>query len=1110
MVRFSVLRARTGVVLQWAVLVSAILLAIPGSAAPATDELAAQFADPPNSARPQVWWHWMSGNVTTEGVKLDLEWMHRVGVGGVHAFSGGKIELPYVEKPLTFMSPGWNEAYHTAVTVANGYGMEVTIAGSPGWSETGAPWVPPADGMKKYVWTETRITGAKRQAHALQPLPTASGPFQVLVGKDYDKVKANAHGDSIVVAFPAPRGQNLPLATYSSNGGAVAALAGAPIDLSRAVTLNYPADRQPWVDVDFGRSVRIGALSVASNPSPGFEIRVSSDGKDFRAVGRFAAPTVEESSPQQTVAFPEVRGRVFRVVFDRPIPHVLVGVSMPAATALQLRRLEFLSPVYVDRWEAKAGFQPIVDESGYRTPNLPADAAIAPDKVIDLTSRLKPDGSLDWSPPAGSWIVLRLGWSLTGSINHPAEPKSIGLEVDKLDRKAVDRYVNTLFDKYKNDVGAPLGKGGIEALLTDSWESGSQNWTPSILSEFKRLRGYDPTPWIPVLTGRVVRDAASSDAFLFDFRRTLKDLIVEAHYKGLAEASHARGMKYYTEVNGDAPRVYADDITAKAASDIPTGEIWYRPFYTGPGQPILIAIQRATASAAHVYGKPLVAAEGMTVAAVSDPWAFSPAMLKPVADEIFALGVNRFLIHESHMQPFVDKKPGLKLQIFGQFFNRNDTWADEARPWTDYLARTSFMLQQGRYVADVAYFYGEEKGVAEIYEDSFNTDVPSGFAYDYVDPQAVFSKLAVRDGNLVTASGMNYRVLYIPSYVHRMTLPMIRRLADLVRQGAVLVGRKPVGGLGLQSPDSRVKAEADKLWGNSYDSVGRTVGLGRIYNTSDLAFALRSEGARPDISAEFTDLMSIHRRTEGADIYFVSNREVRPVNQTVRFRVTGRAPEFWSAEDGRSKPLSYRQEPGVTAVTLPLEASGAGFVVFRKPADAPARVVPAPRVVATNEIVGDWLVRFEPGRGAPNEATFSSLSDWSANSDAGIRYFSGAATYSQALKIDPAWLRDGGRIMLNLGDVRELAVVYVDGKEIATAWHPPYRVDLTEKVGPGRHRLEIKVVNLWANRLIGDKQPGATPVAYAPQSTYQADSPLRPSGLLGPVRLELEKESQSH
>ncbi|MBU1378517.1 MAG: hypothetical protein KKE02_15450 [Alphaproteobacteria bacterium] len=1099
-----------------ALLLSAALLAA-GPAMAQPDPLLAGFQTPPQAAKPRVWWHWLSGNVSLEGAKLDLAWMQRVGIGGVHSFSGGGLPEPKLVDPLLpYMSPGWRDVFRETTRIAHDAGMEVGIAGSPGWSQTGGVWVPPADGMKKYVWSVTEIDGGKAYAGSLAALPTATGPFLAKKAASRARqLKGDVAADAFVIAFPTPAAEGGPEATFVSSAGAIDLAPIAAEDLAATVQLPIAeAASSAWIQAAFAKPTRVSALTLGVPTGATVEVQASDDGASFRPLTRatlVGAGHIDHPAAQQTLAFAPTTAKVFRVVLSilpppPPLPGNPVGRGAPAAPpkSFSIAKLAFETGARVQSFEAKAGFQPSLGVDPTTTPTAPADAVIDRAKVVDLSARLGQDGRLDWTPPPGRWTVLRFGWSLTGQTNGPAEAEATGLEVDKLDPAAVRRYIDAYLGLYAEATGGKLGPDGVSTLLTDSWEAGVQNWTPGLLAEFRRRRGYDPLPFTPALAGRVVTSAEASDRFLWDYRLTLKEMLADNHYGVLAKALHERGMAYYTEAQGDTPRALGDGMTMKARSDIPTAEYWYRPFAAGPGQLSLKADLEEAASAAHVYGKPLVAAEALTVAAGTDPWSFSPRMLKPVADEIFARGVNRFLIHDSRLQPLVDAKPGVSLFWFGQFFNRNETWAEEAGAWVSYLARTSYMLQQGRYVADVAYFYGEDRSLTEQMRRRLNTDVPPGYRYDYINPEALLTLLSVRDGRVVTPSGMSYRVLFLPDHVTRLTGPAAAKVRELVAAGAVVVGPKPTGALGLGSSDEEIRKIADEVWGPGDPPQGHAFGKGRVYRT--LAAALEAEKVAPDVAFQAVmadpDLLALHRRTDDADVYFVSNQKDRAEAVQATFRVQGKAPEIWRAETGAVEAASYRRSgDGATTVPLSLAPHEAVFVVFRKPATAAEWQAPTPRTDVVATLEGPWSVSFEPGRAAPPEATFDQLRSWTDSADPGVKYFSGGATYRKTVKVQASWFGRAQRVVLDLGEVRELATVSVNGKPVATSWHAPYRVDVTDALRKRDNQIEIKVVNLWPNRLIGDKQPGAKPVTFAPISPYTATSPLLPSGLLGPVRL---------
>jgi hypothetical protein len=1097
-------------------LVAATMLATPLSA---EDPLAEGFQNPPQAARPRVWWHWMGGNVTAEGAALDLAWMKRVGIGGVHAFSGQLREQKVVDEPAPFMSPIWQDVFRRSLATLHDAGMELTIAGSPGWSQTGGPWVTPADAMKKYVWSETLADGGRPIRAKLARPPAAPGVFQGAGAHGATSgTTPELYGDSFVIAFPTPAAEIGVQPAYTSSGGAIDLSPISAGDLSSTVKLPIvPGSSSAWVQAQFPQPTQISAftLGVEAPVETGVEIQASDDGQAFRTLLRVPARsinTIDIPAPQRTFAFAPATARFFRATLLAPaVPEPLPGTPsfLPRAkpvTEFSVSRLTFERGARLDRFEAKAGFEPAVKAIDAAPPAALAAGVIPKGRVVDLTRRMTADGRLDWTPPAGKWTILRFGWSLTGHKNGPAEPSATGLEVDKLDPEAVKRYLNSYLELYARATGGQLGKEGIQNLLTDSWEAGVQNWTPTLAEAFRARRGYDLLPFLPVLAGRIVDSTETSERFLWDFRQTLKELVAENHHGVLARELHARGMGFYSEANGDTPRAIADGMTLKARSDIPTAEYWYRPFAAGPGQPSLKADLEEAASAAHVYGKPLAAAEALTVAAGDDPWSFSPAMLKPVADEIFARGINRILIHESHLQPLVDKKPGLAMLIFGQYFNRNETWAEEAKPWVDYLARTSHMLQQGRYVADVAYFYGEEKNLTELFRTRFNTDVPSGYRYDYINPEALLTLLSVKDGQIATPSGMRYRILYMPAHVTRYTVPALRKLRDLVAAGAIVAGPKPIGGLGLADSDAEVRRLADEIWGTGAASTGgHNFGQGRVYATSELQQVLAAERIAPDVrfsgASVNSQLLTLHRRTDDADIYFVSNQQPRTEVVEASFRVAGKRPELWRAETGATDQLTYRIDGDRVAAPLRLAPHEAVFVVFRRKADQQQWTAPTLKETTLATLQGPWPVSFEPGRGAPPTATFDTLVSWPQVENPGIRHFSGAVTYSKRFDAPATWLKRGQRVHLDLGKVHELASVSVNGKPVGTTWHAPYRVDITDALRRGENRLEIKVVNLWPNRLIGDKQAGVTPITFAPSSFYTATSPLLPSGLLGPVRL---------
>ncbi|WP_026354990.1 glycosyl hydrolase [Massilia niastensis] len=1098
--------------------------ALPAWAA-APDPVASGFANPPQSARPRVWWHWMNGNVTKDGIQKDLEWMARSGLGGLQNFDAQMMTPLLVEKRLVYMDPEWSDAFKFSAQLAEQKGLEFGIAASPGWSETGGPWVPPRDGMKKLVWSTAVVDGGKPLTLKLPQVPRTTGPFQEvfvlpdIIGKRPDPRTLAQFGENIAVyAYPAPV-EPLPLPSIRVGDQAVDARGLSTLDESDIVEFAPPAAEQSVViALDYPephtiRSATIffpGVTSIFDRAAYTPTLEASSDGKTWRKVADLPLSLVPA-----TAGFAPVTAAHFRVVVTAN-PPVLKPTFLPVAGAdpgpfasmgkpkpLRLSQLTLSAQPKVNQFEAKAGFATVDDYYALDAGVNPGEAGIAPSSVIDLTGKVARDGTLAWTPPPGKWNIVRIGYSLTGTENHPATPEATGLEVDKFDGKAVRAYLETYLGKYQAAVGKDLiGARGVRAMVTDSTEVGAANWTPRLLEQFKRLRGYDARPWLPALTGVIIGTRARTDAFLYDYRRTLAELMASEHYGTLAKVSREKGIKIYGEALESARVTLGDDMAMRSHADVPMAAMWtYRPEH-GPN-PTAIADMRGAASVSHIYGQNLVAAESLTSA--MSPWAFSPADLRPMIDMEFASGVNLPVIHTSVHQPLDDaRKPGLSLAIFGQYFNRNETWADMARPWVDYIARSAYLLQQGRFYADVAYFYGEEAPLVTLYKEGQPSDAPRRYAYDFVNTDVLLNRLSVKDGDLVAKSGARYRVLYLGGSSQRMTLATLRRLHALAADGATIVGKAPVASPGLADDPAQFTALVKRMWSGAAET---RVGKGKVVNGGEVESVLGAVGQEPD--AEFaaagdTPLLFVHRRLGDGDLYFVTNRGKAPVTTDARFNVRGKAADLWHADTGKIEAASYRRDGNRTVVPLTLAANESVFVVFRRPAAAPAVTVKAPTWSKVATLERDWNIRFE-GLAAPAPVKSDTLGSLTSSADPSVRYFSGSATYRSEFTL-PAGVAPGASLKLDLGQVGDVAEVSVNGKVAGIAWKQPYEVDIGALVAKGANVVEVRVANLWVNRLIGDAQAGIKKVSFTAAPTYSAGAPLRPSGLIGPVTVHVRSD----
>lgn len=544
-------------------------------------------------------------------------------------------------------------------------------------------------------------------------------------------------------------------------------------------------------------------------------------------------------------------------------------------------------------------------------------------------------------------------------------------------------------------------------------------------------------------------------------------------------------------------------MEVKRNAEIPMSALWTpeTPSAEPPGYGVDI---RESASVAHIYGQNLVAAESLTAyGGARGAWSWSPETLKPTADTELAMGLNRFVLHTSVHQPVSDKVPGLSLGPFGQWFTRHETWAELAKPWTTYLARSSYMLQQGKFVADVLYFYGEDSNITALF-GAKPPDIPAGYDFDFINADAVLHRLSAEGGRITTPSGMSYAVLALDANSRHMSLPVLRKIHDLVSAGAVVVGSKPVDSPSLSDDQAEFCAIADQLWDSGEGE--HAYEKGKVYGGRTLAQVLADLQVEPDFQYTMprpdTNLRFVHRKLADGDVFWVNNRNKRLETLEASFRVLGKDAELWHPDTGEVESAPYLIANGRTTVPLRLDPYDAVFVVFLKPAAILARAMPRESETTLGTAGGPWTVGFQAERGAPAQVTLATLTSWSENADAGIKYFSGTGTYTKTIQAPDDWMKSGARLWLDLGDVKNLAEVSVNGRPLGIVWKAPFRVEVTGAMKPGANELQVKVTNLWVNRLIGDQQPDAAKkFTYTTQQFYRADSPLLPSGLLGPVRI---------
>lgn len=1089
-----------------------LLIAMGSCGTPTADEtLYSEFQNPPVEAKPRVWWHWMDGNVTKDGIFKDLTWMKRSGIAGFMNFDAGFRTPLLIDKKVAYMTDDWKDAFAYTVHLADSLDLEMSVAASPGWSFTGGPWVEPKDGMKKLVWREMRVTGGTTY-DGLLPMPYRTiGAFQNVPRSNSNNINGGGpnpgegyYEDISVLAFKLPEAdKNLANLNprISSSGGSFSLLKLTDGDLTDSDLLPPGAGGaagKAWIQYEFSQPQTVKALTIVDGRvrgqwgAPVQEInkalQVSDDGVNFREVCKIP----NSSAPQGTVDIPETTARYFRLVLDNMVvvnPYAaLMGVSAePQAQPTPIAEFVLHSISRINHAEEKAGFAAPADLALYDTPD--ESAVISLEDVIDITDKVH-EGRLVWDVPEGTWKIVRYGYSQTGHQNNPAPPEATGFEVDKMDpvafRAYMDHYLGMYVDASKNNLGKV-----VKYIMTDSYESEQENWTPAMEQEFEARNGYSLRPWMPVLLGHIVNSSEESEKFLRDWRRTLGSLVTDNCYNLLTDILKERGMGRYTESHENGRVYLVDGMEVKAKADVPMSAAWM-PNNTGASTPPMSRADiRESASVAHIYGQNLVAGESLTApGGEGASYAYHPANLKSIADMEMASGLNRFVIHTSVHQPLDELKPGLGLGPIGQWFNRLDNWSESAWAWTDYLARSCYLLQKGKFVADIVYYYGEDNNITGMF-GAEQPPFPAGYNYDYINSDALLNLLTFEYNRLQTPSGMSYRMLVLDPNVKRIPLDVLKKIAELAKAGAVICGAKPELPGRLTDDVEEFNNIVNEIWGGS---------LKNVYLTNDMKEVLDQIGVKPDVNIS-DDLRFVHRHTSRADIYWINNPEGPAKTVELSFRVKGKKPEIWHPETGKREEVTYRTEGNRTVVKVKMVENDALFVVFNGPAEQDAVTMPELKESSLLTLDTPWNVSFQEKRGAPASAQFDKLINLADSEVDGIKYFSGVATYTNSFSLTADQLQ-AEQLLLDLGNVGVMAEVTINGQNMGLYWKSPFRLDIKDALQAGDNSIEVKVTNLWINRLIGDSRPEVTEkITWSQYPFYNPRSQMSPSGLMGPVQI---------
>jgi len=790
---------------------------------------------------------------------------------------------------------------------------------------------------------------------------------------------------------------------------------------------------------------------------------------------------------------------------------------------------------------------------------MPNKSPIDTSRIINLSANFE-DGKLNWQAPEGEWKITRYIYTGLGTPLKRPSPNSNGLMIDHFSREAQESHLKYFIDKLRPALGGDLGETALKYLYNDSYEIKGPVWTPGLLREFKERRSYDMTPYLPVLKGKVVQSQEISDRFMYDFHMTLSDLAIDNHYKFGVEFCNQYGIGFHAEGGGPGPPLHdvpVESIKALGALSVPRGEFWHKyPKWDAEGFDSHWFV-KGIASAAHLYDQTFVEAESFTSLT---HWQESWQDLKPTADQAFCEGLNRVVFHTSTHSPDAFGSPGY-VYGFGTHINTRQTWWPKSRAWIDYLARNSYMLQQGNFVGDLLYYYGDQ---APNFAKQRHIDSTLGFGYDYdVINTEKLLELEVQDGKMTLPHGQKYALLVLPEQ-QDMPLGVLEKIEKMLKAGAQVVGPKPGKTPGLynyQKNDQALQSLAGEMWsGLSADQAGfNEIGEGKLYWGAAQRDILFDNGVYPDFNFKGNDdsvsLNFIHRRLKDTDIYFVRNRQNREVTAECIFRVANKKPTLWLPETGDIKEdLIYKNQGDSTRVAMSFAPYDAYFIVFATNDEIPfiqkverdkETIFPSAGPYAQLQgyqvktgqftqpggyyfgfnngeksyhlantvyeipINGEWQLRFPDGWGAPAKATFAELQSWTESEDDGIKYFSGIAKYEIDFEMDSVIAEQ--RYFLDLGEVRELAEVWLNGESLGIIWHQPFQLEVGQFLQKGKNHLVVDVANEWNNRLVGDgflpegKKYTNTNIVNGPKAwgTPWENVPLQPAGLLGPVKIQV-------
>lgn len=1056
------------------------------------DKIKSDFEIPKDDNTIWCYWYWLGDDISKEGITKDLEAMKKAGIGGAFI---GNINPDEKDGNVPILSEDWWGHMVHAVNEGKRIGVDIGAFNCPGWSQSGGPWVKPEMAMRYVTYSEIKITGGKK---VILKLEKPNAEFQ----------------DTYVLAFPSIASEQKMFSNNNANIKVSPSIKNQIhlIDNDTSTLAVFSNSIKEYL-IDISGNQSITARSLRIVPSNNIikancEVLAYIDG-EYKSIKSFIidrSKLTPNVGPDRfapiLLALPQSFASSFRLkltllgdIFEsNTFPNANSGewklseITIAEATGLEAyaeKTLGKMHPTPFPKWNSyKWNSQQNVSD-----PSL----IINDDNIIYISEKMDANGNLSWEAPNGEWTIQRYGMTPTGTQNSPAAPQGKGYEIDKANKELIKFHYDKFIGEFLRRIPEE-SKSAFKYVIADSYEMGSQNWTNGFETKFEEKFGYNPKKYLPVFSGRIVGSVEESDRFLWDLRRSVADAVAYEYVGGLKEASVKDNLQLWLENYGHWG-FPSEFLMYGGQSNLVGGEFW--------NEGTLGDIEcKSASSAAHIYGKNMVSAEAFT--ASQRTYVRHPAMLKKRGDWSFTEGINHFVLHLYIHQPDENRVPGVNAW-FSTEFNRHNTWFKKSKTYFDYLRRCQHLLQQGNYAADVCYFIGED---APIMTGVRNPELPNGYAYDYINAEVILNRLTVKDGKFILPDGMTYNLMILPPF-DTMRPEVLEKIEQLVSQGGKIFGKAPSKSPSLKdypASDAKVKTLATKMWGSNGGNL-KKYGQGTIVDGLGLQDALSQLNIHKDLDLKGQDsVLWTHRTMKGKEIYFLTNQGAKAVNFSPSFRVSGKKPQLWDAITGDIRDLnSFTESEGRTSVPIKMEALQSWFVVFYDSDNQNKTLKEStnfPEFKVVQTLNNPWTVDFENKNiGPTNVVDFPVLTDWIKNTNDRIKFYSGTATYKSTFNYTKT--NQNTNAFIDLGSVGVMATVKINGIDVGTTWIYPYKSDISKAIKDGKNIIEVEVVNVWRNRITGDKSlPDSKKTTWLLVDNITPKEALISSGLLGPVTIQ--------